>query len=149
MISAGVAVAWSGASKLAPDWEIEFHLSTNKTQDIHTSHVIFILFRVTPHPQPEALFIRGADGIKALDEALLHLPHLAKVVLETFDLNDSAAFASGMVHMANKIYRQTCQQSRELALNEELPVEDGDQVVVSPRWYPSNGPRLGRPDVFW
>ena len=62
-------------------------------------------------------------------------------------MDDSAAFASNMVHMANKIRRQTCTQSRELALNEELAAEDGDQVVVSPRWYP--GDDIGNPDECW
>ena len=128
-------------------WEIEFHLSANKTQDVQTSNVTSVLFRPEKHAEPEQLLVRGSDGLKALDEALLHLPHLAKVVLETSDLNDSAAFASGMVHMANKIHRQTCKQSQELALNEELSAEDDDQVVVSPRWYSDNGP--GYHDKFW
>ena len=146
MISAGVAVV-CGAVSSWHIWEIEFHLSANKTQESHTSHVTSILFRFTQSALLESLRVQGSNGLEALDETLLHLPHLAKVVLETFDLNDSATFASGMVHMANRIHRQTCAQSQRLAPNEELSAEDGDQVVVSPRWYPNND--LGYSNAFW
>ena len=147
MISAGVAVVWEDVPRDAAYWEIEFHLSADKRQLVHTSNVTSILFRMERTAKPGGILVRGSDGLKALDEALLHFPHLQKVVLETLDLDESAKFASGMVQMvnANKIHRQTCAQSQKLALD-NAPL-DGNQVVVSPRWN-SDG-SLGHTDEFW
>ena len=152
MISAGVAVVWNDSFGVASGWEIEFHLSPNKAEEIHTSHVTSVLFRIESFAELERLFVQISDGIEALDEALLHLPHLEKVVLENPDSDDSddgAAFASGMAHMTDMIHRQTCKQSQELALNKKLSAEHDDQVVVSPRWYPENHLQVGYTDGFW